>query len=115
MLTLVAIRCSFCSKQRPSFRVYRLTPGQVICDHCLDWHFHALEFLAGGVARGCQECQTSWAVLRDSTASVEVRMYVVPKDGIYQLLCATCVQRYLPKRSDLYKGTQFGSETLKLL
>jgi hypothetical protein len=41
-------------------------------------------------------------------------MYVVPKDGIYQVHCATCVAAYVAKRADLYKGTQFGSEVLKI-
>jgi len=41
-------------------------------------------------------------------------MYVVPKDGIYQLLCACCVRPYVGKRADLYAGTRFGKETLKL-
>jgi hypothetical protein len=41
-------------------------------------------------------------------------MYVVQKDGIYQVLCLACVQVYAPKRRDLYKGTKFGAEVLKI-
>ncbi len=52
--------------------------------------------------------------LREVTPGIAVKMYVVQKDGIYQLLCATCCQQYLPKRADLYSGSQFGSEALKL-
>jgi hypothetical protein len=63
---------------------------------------------------GCQECGASWVALRDSTPGVEVRMYVVPKDGIYQLLCGQCVLPYAGKRADLYAGTKFGKETLSL-
>lgn len=110
----VGIRCSYCSKQRPEFRVHRMASGQVICDDCLEWHQHALEFLGGGMPRGCQECGVSWEFLRDSTPGDEVRMYVVPKDGILQVLCAECVRAYVPKRADLYMGTKFGSEVLKI-
>ena len=111
---VLAVRCHYCSKQRPEFRIHRLVSHQVICDDCLDWHANALEVLAGGVPRGCQGCGASWAQLRDSTPGVEVRMYVVPKDGIYQVLCAACVRPYTQKRGDLYRGTKFGTETLKL-
>jgi hypothetical protein len=41
-------------------------------------------------------------------------MYVVPRDGIYQILCRECAARYLPKRHDLYKGTAFGHAALKI-
>jgi len=41
-------------------------------------------------------------------------MYVVPKDGIYQMLCSACSRPYVSKRADLYRGTEFGRKTLKL-
>ena len=88
--------------------------GQFICEYCLDWHHHAIAFLGGAIPRGCQECGVTWETLREVTPGIAVKMYVVQKDGIYQLLCATCCDQYLPKRADLYKGSQFGSETLKL-
>jgi hypothetical protein len=107
------VRCNFCSKERPEFRVHRLQSNQAICDHCLEWHLHALQFLGGAVPPGCQECGATWEHLCNSTPGVEVRMYVAPKDGIYQLLCARCIRPYTAKRSDLYRGTEFG-KTLKL-
>ena len=111
---IVAVRCHFCSKQRPAFRVASLASGQKICDDCLEWHQRAVAFLGGAMPPGCQVCGASWEFLRDSTLGDEVRMYVVPKDGIYQVHCATCVAAYVAKRADLYKGTQFGSEVLKI-
>lgn len=111
---LTAVRCHFCSKQRPRFRVHTLTNAQTICDHCLEWHQHAIEFLAGGTIPGCQECERTFEFLRDSTPGVEIRMYVVPKDGIYQVLCQACIQPYLPKRADLFRGTEFGKTALNL-
>lgn len=113
---VLAVRCNFCSKQRPSFRVHRLTQAQVICDNCLDWHMHALDLLAGKMPPGCQCCGKTFEQLRVLSPSVEyqIRMYVLPKDGIYQVLCAECVKPYVSKRADLYKDTKFGSEVLKI-
>lgn len=111
---LVSVRCTFCSRERPPHRVHRLQSNQVVCDHCMEWHHHAIAFLGGAVPPGCQQCRATWEYLRDSTPGVEIRMYVVPKDGILQLLCGACVQTYLPKRADLYKGTQFGTDILNL-
>ena len=31
------------------------------------------------------------------------------KDGILQMLCSRCTDAYTPKRTDIYKGTQFGA------
>jgi hypothetical protein len=112
---LETVRCSYCSHFRPRFRIHALASGQAICDYCLDWHNHATEFLGGSTTpRDCQACGLTWETLRDSTAGVEVRMWVVMKDGIYQLLCKGCVAPYVVKRADLYKGTQFGREELKI-
>jgi hypothetical protein len=111
----VAVRCHYCSKQLPAWRTHLMSGGaQRICDYCLEWHNTAIEFLAGGAIPGCQGCGATFEFLRDSTLGEEVRMYVVPKDGIYQVLCATCVRGYLPKRADLYKGTAFGTDVLKV-
>lgn len=112
---VAAIRCNYCSRQLPAFRVHRLMQAQAICDDCIEWHNKALEFLAGAPPPGCQECAATWEFLRDSAIGEEnVRMYVVPRDGIYQILCAACARRYLPKRPDLYKGTPFGAAALKV-
>jgi hypothetical protein len=97
-----------------SFRVHRLATRQVICDDCLEWHLHALQFLGGAPPRGCQGCRRDWQSLQDETPGDQVRLYVVAKDGMYQLLCAACVKPYLPKTKELYKGTRFGKETLKI-
>ena len=111
---LIQARCSFCSKERPEWRVHRIASGQVICDYCLDQHFQALDFLAGAMPRACHECGRSWQAIRDSSPAVEIAvgMYVVPKDGILQVLCAACKDAYVALRSDLYKGTKFGEELL---
>jgi hypothetical protein len=94
--------------------MHQLAEAQRICDYCLDWHNKAIEFIAGGAIPGCQVCGASFEFLRDSTPGVEVRMYVVPKDGIYQVLCQTCIQPYVLQRADLYGGTRFGTNQLKI-
>jgi hypothetical protein len=109
------VPCHWCTKHRPRYRVHRFQSNQAICDYCLDWHYHCLEFLSGAAPAGCQVCLTSWADLRARELGAQVRLYVVPKDGILQLLCAACVKPYLPKTKQLYKGTQFGAEALKIL
>lgn len=110
----IAERCHYCSRQLPAWRTHQLTGhAQRICDDCLDWHNKAIAVLAGEGVCGCQACGASWDFLRNSQIGVEVRLYVVPRDGIYQVLCATCIRKYLPMRADLYGGTRFGAEVLK--
>ncbi len=111
---VMGVQCSYCSRHYPAPLVHRMKSNQVICENCLDWHNHALEFLGGAPPRGCQECGETFEHLRESTVGVEVKMYVVARDGIYQVLCAKCIRDYVAKRPDLYKGTQFGHQTLKL-
>jgi hypothetical protein len=109
------VGCHWCGQFKPRFRVHTLASRQTICDYCLEWHYHALEFLGGAAPAGCQVCLTSWAELRAAEPGDEVRLYVVPKDGILALLCRACVKPYLPKTKDHYKGTRFGAEALKIL
>lgn len=111
---LIKVRCHYCSKGLPAWRTHQLTEAQRICDYCLEWHGKAIELLAGRALPGCQVCRATPEFLRDSTPGVEVRMYVVPKDGIYQVLCHTCYRSYAVQRADLYHGTLFGTTDLKL-
>jgi len=106
---VLAVKCHYCSRQRPAWQTHQVTGAQRICDSCLDWHNKAIEFLAGHAIPGCQGCGASWELLRDREPGENVRLYVVPRDGIYQVLCRACVRPYVSKRSDLYKGTAFGA------
>jgi hypothetical protein len=114
---IAAVRCNFCSRQVAPSSAHRTgTAGPLVCDNCLDWHFHALGVLGGETPRGCQECGRTWERMQAESPAIEmaVRVFVVQKDGIYQMLCPVCAARYLPKRADLYQGTEFGRNTLKL-
>lgn len=84
-----------------------------MCRRCHEWHGHALAVLAGAMPRGCQECGLSLEQLNDLDVSAITRMYVVPMDGIYAVLCLPCKEAYCAKRGDLYRGTEFGTR-LKL-
>ena len=108
------LKCHWCQRWRPRGTVYRLTSRQNMCDDCMDWHVHALEFLGGAEPRGCFQCRLSWEELKARTPGNQVRLYVVPKDGVYQLLCRGCVEPYLKKNTQLFEGTKFGREILKI-
>ena len=75
----------------------------------MEWHNRGIEFLAGNAMPGCQSCGATWELLRDIAPGSHVRMFVLPKDGIYQVLCESCVTPYVEKRADLYRGTPFGA------
>lgn len=111
---IVAARCHWCSRQVSPYDLFNLSTGQAMCLGCHEWHGYALDVLAGGVPRGCQECGLTLDQLNALTDAPTTRMYVVPKDGVYQVVCATCKDAYCAKRADLYKGTEFGHERLKL-
>jgi hypothetical protein len=81
-----------------------------MCARCLEWHCHALDLLAGKIPPGCQECGLPFAVMERQSADADVRLYVVPRDGIYQVLCRRCCDVYVRSRRDLYKGTEFGAQ-----
>lgn len=111
---ILAERCNWCSRQVSPSDLTKLSTGQAMCTRCREWHLHALQVLSGeATPQGCQHCGLSLATLNDLTNSPTTRMYVVPMDGLYALLCATCKEEYCRKRADLYKGTRFGEE-LKL-
>lgn len=116
---IAAVRCNFCSRFLPAFRVHAFgtaeRPAQRICDDCLQWHLRALDLLAGrGVPSACQGCGTSRERLAEISPGVDWRLYVVPRDGILSVLCRSCVLPYARQRGDLYRGTSFGATCLKL-
>lgn len=110
---VLKVRCNWCSLEREHNRTHTLQSNQIICDYCFEWHCHAQQVLSGAVPKGCQECGATWATLM-ALPGLAVRMFVVPKDGILQMLCENCIQLYTAKRADLYGGTAYGSNILKI-
>lgn len=110
-LAYVGVRCQYCDKSRHPKEVARLGGGVVMCFICADWHSHALKMLSGETPRGCQECGTTFSSLKVSQKlgrDAYITMRLVPKDGIYQVLCDPCAAKYRVKRKEYYRGTQFG-------
>lgn len=107
------VRCRFCSRWCSPFEVIGAGNRGYTCLACIEWHIEELQRLGVTAPAACQECGASWPTLKVLAGGTDVRMYAVPKDGIYQLLCARCKDRYVPKRIDLYGDTEYGAK-LKL-
>jgi hypothetical protein len=100
--------CRVCGKFRdPREFVHDATIGY--CWTCFEWHLHAMRMLCQGVIPpGCQECGVSSEALAAAAGGADVRMYLHPKDGIYQVLCKRCSDSYERKQNRLYKDTPYG-------
>lgn len=95
-----------CSKHRDP-REFVADPVVGYCWHCLEWHQHAMEVMAGAIPKGCQECDRSFADIARVSGD-NVRMFLHPKDGVWQVLCPPCSDSYETKRRDLYGNTPHG-------
>jgi len=108
---LIGARCKHCGHTRSYGDVRGDQAEGYTCLNCLDWHNHALAVLAGAIPRGCQECGITFgqmSVLHPGRA----KFILLPKDGIYQILCEKCEAHYAP-RAGIYRGTLY--EKLKKL
>ena len=107
---VITVRCDYCSKQKAPSEFLHIAGGVAMCRDCYEWHQRALSALAGTPPPGCQACNRTFQELEEAAPGGNVRMYVHPKDGLYQILCPRCSDRYVRKRRDLYGGTPFGRE-----
>lgn len=111
---IFTVRCHYCSRPRNPTEILKIgTGGVVMCWHCYEWHLKALRMLCGHPPPGCQECGTTFTQLQERAAKYaavagDCSMYIHPKDGIYQVLCRACSDRYVPQRVDLYRPTEYG-------
>lgn len=104
-------RCHYCSKFRPAAEIRKLgTGGAKICFRCIEWHDRAIRVLAGQPPDGCQECGLSFKALKDSALTGNLKMFLHVKDGIYQILCTPCSDKYEAKRRDLFGETLYGKQ-----
>ncbi len=100
-------RCRMCQR----FRAPEEFAGGVqigYCLHCLGWHEHALDVLAGDPPKGCQGCGLNFDQLQALSPTDDVRLRLERKDGIYQLLCVPCSDAYQKKTAERFRGTPYG-------
>ena len=107
---IIGERCHYCSKFRSPLEIRLLAGGAKICQRCYHRHELAVAQLSGNLPPGCQgeQCNKTFDELEPDPGTGNIRLYVHMKDGIYQLLCKACSDRYFPKRADLYGDTLFG-------
>ena len=111
MITVLSLKCHYCSKFRHATDVQHWPGGVVICHHCYEWHKKALDMLAGKPpVRECQECKASFVDQADGSVDGNISLFVHQKDGIYSVLCRTCSDAYETKRADLYGDTLYGEQ-----
>jgi len=102
---VISVRCHYCSKQKPPREIAKI-PGNIrICSYCWDQHLRLMQMIAnGGLPDHCQECGPG------AGNEVDEHLFLVDKDGIKQVLCQTCMDRYARKRMDLFGPTKYGQE-----
>jgi hypothetical protein len=109
--SVLRVRCHYCSHFRSPNEILHLgTGGAKMCFRCMEWHRIAMAALCGQPPPGCQECGVTFADLKECDSLGNLRMSLVVKDGIYQILCTTCSDSYERKRADLYRHTVYGQQ-----
>jgi hypothetical protein len=107
---IISELCPYCSKPRSPRDIVRMVSFR-ICADCLQRHRSALLALTTGeYSGGCSECGRSMEEIQADQGGVGVQMAIHYEGGIYRPMCLQCDSAYVPKRSDLYKGTQFWKE-----
>lgn len=105
---IIGERCHYCSRTVPLFELIKFGDSMVRCARCEENHIAALDVLAGNPPKACGECGVTFELLAARTLGAEVKMAVHMKDGMYQLLCSVCDEKYVRQRPDLYGPTEFG-------
>ncbi len=101
-------QCPQCGRYCPPEELKGTQPR---CYDCQDWHERTVNVIEASI--GCHECKKTWIELRDSGTGAEMKMYVVPRDGTYQVLCRPCCDEFVRLSRALYAGTAF-AEMMKL-
>jgi hypothetical protein len=107
----IGIKCNYCSRERHPAEVMQIGEGGAqICMRCLVAHEQALNAFANGTPpKECQVCQTPFELMQcDREGNIPMTLQMLPKDGIWQVLCQRCAGEYEAQRSDLIRGTAYG-------
>jgi len=99
-------RCKLCSRYIDPRELIGDVRSGYLCWACLERHNAALKLIAATPPRACQECGISFARLRETNPEFRLKLHY--RDGILEVLCLPCSDKYEPKRKDLYGGTQYG-------
>ena len=110
MIGILTTLCPRCGKHRNPREVNSLPGGAKICWQCMENHQKALLVLAGAIPKECQECLTPTSLIAERSTGDSVAFALVLKDGIYQVLCLPCRDRYYRLRADFFKGTAFAEK-----
>lgn len=105
---VIGVRCKACSAFVSPHELIGTELAGYLCWKCQERQNRALRIIATTPPRGCQACHVSFDTLADQTPGPQVKMFLHWKDGVLQLLCRACSDRYTPKRLDLYGDTAFG-------
>lgn len=100
---ILKIRCQGCSLQYPAGDLTFLPGGAVRCDKCMEKGLAEMGKFTAEHAMNCYDCGRKFT-------PGDIHVSVVWKDGVWQALCERCNAVYVPKRRDLFKGTQFAKE-----
>lgn len=98
--SVLKVRCNLCSGMVSAGDAAFLPGGAIRCPKCAQKSASEMSKFMAEHARECHECHKPFRV-------GDIRVSVVWKDGVYQALCDGCTRKYVPKRLDLFKGTQF--------
>lgn len=104
--------CPYCQKFRSPLDIIEMPGGAKICLECEQRHLEALQAMATGEFKGqCSECGLSHEeIAAQKRCGPQGQMAVHFENGKYRIMCIPCNKLYVPKRRELYKGTQFAHE-----
>lgn len=108
ILLAVSKTCNHCNKARLPHEIATGDERRgYLCWNCLENHWRNLADLTrDGAPRGCNECGISFERL-EAIHGKKVPMVIVTKDGILQILCRPCNQKYAPK-AHVFRNTEYG-------
>jgi hypothetical protein len=102
-------RCRFCGRWRNPNDFILPSALQISpCFDCYRANEEALEVFANQRQPGCWECRKTIGELNRLRPETDGRMCLHRKDGLLQLLCFDCSNKYERQRLDLYGDTPYG-------
>lgn len=95
-------KCKRCQKFSPAAEFVGAGHGRY-CWSCYEKHLAVIATIQGKTE--CCDCQVK---LIGDRPGVKLACRLVPKDGVYQLLCEPCFQRWVLLTPAMFRGTPFG-------